>query len=90
MALIRTGQGITDIRGGLGGIYFTRDRSGLHISAKPRRVRQRTIAQNKQRSAFTRARAFSKDNRVVSYNIYRFLTGLGAKLPPADYSISKL
>jgi len=90
MALIRTGQGVTDIRGGMGGIYFTRDRSGLHITAKPRRVRQRSSAQNKQRNAFAKARAFSKINRTVSYNIYRFLTGLGPKEPPANYSISKL
>ena len=90
MALIRTGQGITDIRGGMKGIYFTRDRSGLHVSAKPRRVSQRTTAQNKQRSAFSQARAFSKVNRTVSYNIYRFLNNLGAKDPPANYSIPHL
>ena len=76
MALIRTGQGITDIRGGLGGVYFSRDKSGLHILPKPRRVSQRTTAQNKQRNAFTKARSFSTNNRVVSYNIYRALTGL--------------
>ncbi|MBA7611864.1 hypothetical protein ES703_19095 [subsurface metagenome] len=85
MALIRTGQGITDIRGGFGGVYFHRDKSGLHIAAKPRRVKQRTSAQNKQRNAFSVARAYSKVNRFVSYNIYRALNSLSPKDPPIDY-----
>lgn len=57
MTLIRTGQGITDIRGGFGGVCFTRDKSGLHCSAKPRRVAQGTPKQQKQRKAFMKARA---------------------------------
>ncbi len=85
MALLKTGGGITDIRGGFGGVYFTRDNSGLHCTSKPRRVSQRTSAQNTQRNAFTRARAFSKVNRVVSYNIYRALNNLAPKDPPIDY-----
>lgn len=76
MSLIKTGGGITDIRGGFGGVYFTRDRSGLHSSAKPRRVHQRTAAQNKQRNCFSKARTYSKDERVVSYLIYRCLNDL--------------
>lgn len=87
MSLIKTGGGVTDIRGGFGGVYFTRDKSGLHSSAKPRRVRQRSSAQNAQRNAFIKARAFCKNerftdkpkdwlNRCVSYNIYRALNGL--------------
>jgi len=86
MALIRLGQSITDIRGPVGGIYFTRDKSGLHCTSKPRRVHQRSSAQNRQRNAFTRARSYSKINRVVSYNVYRALTGLPMQLPPPDYN----
>jgi len=85
MALIRTGGGVTDLRGGFGGVYFTRDKSGLHTTAKPQRVKQRTSAQNKQRNAFSAARAFSKVNRTVSYNIYRALNSLSPKDPPVDY-----
>lgn len=85
MALIKTGGGVTDIRGGFGGVYFTRDRFGLHSTAKPRRVRQRSSAQNRQRNAFSTARGFSKVNRVVSYNIFRAATGLAPKDPPVDY-----
>ncbi|GAI57428.1 unnamed protein product [marine sediment metagenome] len=85
MALIRAGGGVTDIRGGFGGVYFTRDKSGLHCTAKPRRVRQRTANQNKQRAAFSKARTYSTDNRVVSYNIYRALNGLPPAMPPPDY-----
>ncbi|MBA7667207.1 hypothetical protein ES703_75292 [subsurface metagenome] len=90
MALIVTGGGITDIRGGFGGTYFTRDKSGLHQSAKPRRVHQRSAAQDTQRKAFSGARAFSTINRTVSYNIYRLLNGLSPKEPPSDYSIPTL
>lgn len=87
MSLVKTGQGVTDIRGGFGGVYFTRDKAGLHSSAKPRRVHQRTAAQKKQRDAFIKARSFCRNesfadkpkdwlNRCVSYNIYRALNGL--------------
>lgn len=82
MALITVGNGVTDIRGGLGGVYFTRDKGGLHCSAKPRRVHQRTEHQDRKRKAFSRARAFSKDNRTVSYNIFRAYWGLDMKEPP--------
>lgn len=85
MALIKCGQGITDIRGGLGGVYFSRDRFGLHILSKPRTVKQRTEAQDKQRKAFTKARNFSTDPRTVSYNIYRCLNGLEPTEAPLDY-----
>lgn len=85
MALIKCGQGIVDIRGGLGGVYFSRDRSGLHISSKPRTVKRRTEAQDKQRKAFTKARSFSTDPRTVSYNIYRALNGLAPTEAPLDY-----
>lgn len=90
MAIVKTGQGVTDIRGGVGGVYFTRDKSGLHQSAKPRRVRQQTAEQKKQRDAFRKARAFSTDARVVSYNIYRALNGLEMEQPPADYNPPEL
>ena len=90
MALVRTGDGVTDIRGGFGGVYFSRDKSGLHCCAKPRRVHQETAAQRKQRAAFIQARAFSSDPRCVSYNIYRALNGLSMELPPTDYQIPHL
>ncbi len=90
MALIKCGGGVTDIRGGFGGTYFTRDNSGLHQSAKPRRVRQRTTAQHIQRGAFVTARAFSKVERTVSYNIYRALNNLPPAEPPIEYSVSTL
>ncbi len=87
MTLVRTGQGVTDIRGSLGGVYFTRDKFGLHCSAKPRRVDQGTPAQQKQRAAFIKARTFCRNelfadkpknwlNRCTSYNIYRALNDL--------------
>lgn len=76
MALIKTGHGIIDIRGGYGGVYFTRDKSGLHIAAKPRRVQQRTAAQDIQRNAFIKARKYTTDPRWVSYYIYRALNNL--------------
>lgn len=87
MTLVKTGGGVTDIRGGFGGVYFTRDKSGLHCSAKPRRVHQRTAGQKIQRDAFNKARAACltvdpagkpRDwlNRWVSYYIYRALNGL--------------
>jgi len=90
MALIKTGGGVTDIRGGFGGVYFTRDKSGLHSSAKPRRVHQQTADQQTQRNAFIKARAFSKDPRTVSYNIYRALNGLLMQEPPLDYQIPNM
>lgn len=76
MTLIKTGGGVTDIRGSLGGVYFTRDNSGLHQSAKPRRVKQLTAAQSKQRNAFIKARTYTQDPRWVSYYIYRALNNL--------------
>lgn len=90
MTLIRTGQKIIEIKGSIAGNIFTRDRSGQHIRAKPKRVQQRTAKQHVQRNAFTQARAFSKVNRTVSYNIYRALNNLDMKEPPIDYSIPKL
>lgn len=76
MALIRCGQGVTDIRGGLGGVYFSRDRFGLHILPKPRRVHQRTEHQDRKRKAFVKARSFSHDNQTVGWNILRAYAGL--------------
>ncbi len=101
MTLVKTGGGVTDIRGGFGGVYFTRDKSGLHSSAKPRRVHQKTTAQKKQRDAFTKARAYCRIevdpskpkgwlNRCVSYNIYLALNDLPPAHPPVDYQISTL
>lgn len=86
MTLIKTGGGVTDIRGGFGGVYFHRDKSGLHSSSKPRTVHRRSAAQKKQRAAFIKARAYSKDERVVSYNIYRALNDLPMQDPPPDYN----
>jgi len=90
MATIKLGAGIIDIKGGFSGIYFHRDKSGLHACSKPRKVKQRTPAQITQRNAFTTARNFSKDERTVSYNIYRALNGLDMQEPPIEFSISKL
>jgi len=101
MSLVKTGGSVTDLRGGFGGVYFTRDKSGLHCSAKPRRVAQGTPAQQKQRAAFIKARSYCKIkntddkpkdwlNRCTSYNIYRALNGLLPAEPPADYQIPKL
>ncbi len=76
MTLVKPGGGITDIRGGFSGVYFTRDKSGLHQAAKPRRVQQRSAAQNAQRNAFSKAQTYTKDPRWVSYYIYRALNNL--------------
>lgn len=85
MALIKTGGGVTDIRGGFGGVYFSRDKSGLHCLAKPRRVHQRTEHQDRKRKAFSRARAYSTNNRSVSWNILRAYWGLPMSEPPFWY-----
>jgi len=85
MCLIKTGGGVTDVRGGFGGVYFSRDKYGLHCLPKPRRVYQRTTHQDRKRKAFSRARAFSKINRTVSYNIFRAYLDLTMKEPPANY-----
>ncbi|MBA7654810.1 hypothetical protein ES703_62703 [subsurface metagenome] len=90
MALVKTGPGIIDIKGSIAGNVFGRDKSGLHIRSKPRRVQQRTAKQNTQRNAFSRARSYSKINRTVSYNIYRALQNLDMKEPPTDYTIPNL
>lgn len=76
MALAKTGNGVTDISGSMAGNVFARDSSGLHIRPKPRRVNSPTPAQLKQRNAFAKARTYSKDNRTVSYLIYRALNDL--------------
>lgn len=76
MAMVKTGNGITDISGSIAGNVFARDSSGLHARPNPRRVKQRTAAQRIQRSAFAKARLYSKDNRTVSYLIYRALNNL--------------
>jgi len=90
MALIKTGGGIVDISGSFGGTYFTRDASGLHQSAKPRRTKQRSVSQDAQRKAFTIARQFSTDERTVSYCIYRILNGLSCADPPIDFNPTTL
>jgi len=90
MVIIKTGPHITDIKGGVGGVVFSRDKSGIHARSKPRRVKRRTTGQRVQQNAFSKARSFSKVNRTVSYNIYRILNGLSTKEPPTDYTIPKL
>jgi len=40
MALIKTDITITDIRGQFGGVYFSRDKTGLHIRKMPRNWRK--------------------------------------------------
>lgn len=81
MTLIKTGGGVTDIRGGFGGVYFHRDKSGLHSCAKPRTVYRRSAAQKIQRDAFSAARRYSKDNRIVSYLMYLHMNGLPINYP---------
>ena len=83
-------MGIVDIRGGLGGVYFHRDKSGLHSNSMPRKIRRRSTAQDLQRKAFVQARAYSTDPRTVSFNIYRALNGLPMADPPFDYQIPHL
>jgi len=60
----------------MAGNVFTGDSSGKHIRAKPRRVKQRTPAQDLQRKAFSIARRFATDNRTLSYYIYCVLNGI--------------
>lgn len=85
MALARYGAGIILIAGKVGGDVHKRDKSGNHVTALKRHIRKRTPAQARQRNAFAQARAYSKDPRVVSYNIYRALNGLPMAQPPIDY-----
>ena len=90
MAIVRVGTGIIDIKGSVGGVYFSRDKSGLHCSAHPRKISRRSAAQATQRNAFIKARAFSKDPRVVSFNIYRALNNLPLLTPTDEYSVPTL
>lgn len=101
MALCKTGTGIIDIKGSVGGVYFHRDRSGLHVCRQPRSIHHRSSAQDRQRKAFIQARSYCtcyltpdkpKDwlNRCVSFNIYRSLNALSLQPPPADYQIPTL
>ena len=85
MALVKTGNGIVDIRGSVGGVHFKRDRTGLHCCRAPRKVAQTTTLQRAQRNAFMAAKAYGGDNRTVSYNIFRSLSGLPLQDPPIDY-----
>lgn len=85
MALIKTGPGITDIRGSFGGVYFHRDGSGLHTSKQPRTVHRRSQNQATQRRAFLKARTFATSLRSLSYNTYRALNNLPLEEPPPDY-----
>lgn len=85
MALISLGNNVVDMRRSLGGVYFTRDKSGLHCTAMPRMIKRRTAAQDRQRRAFSTARAYSFNNRTVSYNIYRALNNLRLREPPMSY-----
>lgn len=52
MALAKTGAGITDIRGGIAGNVFTRDRSGLHCNPHGRTIKKRSALQDRRRKAF--------------------------------------
>ena len=83
MTLVKAGDGITDMRGSFGGVYFHRDKSGLHSSSMPRKVHRRSAAQKLQRDAFVAARSLSTDNRIVSYLMYRYLNGLPLNYPDA-------
>lgn len=79
MSLIKTGSGIVEIKGQLGGVYFHRDSSGLHENPKPRHIKKRTASQKAQRDAFAQARRFCNIQACISYNIYRVLNGLSLK-----------
>ncbi len=85
MALIKKSIGIESITGSCGGVTFKRDSDGSHIIAKPRRVHQRSSAQDRQRKAFSIAKNFGGDLRTVSYNIFRAAAGLDPKEPPIDF-----
>lgn len=52
MSLLKLGPDVSDITGKYGGVYFHRDKYGLHCSKNPRQVNQRTPAQMAQRKAF--------------------------------------
>jgi len=90
MATVKFGSGVTDMSGSLGGVYFHRDKSGVHVCRQPRKIRRLSSAQLKQRRAFIAARAYSKDDRFVSWNIYRALNNLPLSDPPADYQIPRM
>jgi hypothetical protein len=96
MTLVKTGSGISDIRGSVSGSYFSRDKSGLHMSRHPRSIRRRSALQDKRRKAFIAARQFCRVdpnndgtksflNRCVSLNIYRIYNGLSPQTPPINY-----
>ncbi|MBA7606366.1 hypothetical protein ES703_13514 [subsurface metagenome] len=76
MPLVIYGDGVVEIRGTFAGQHFKRDRSGNHFCSMQRRVHSRSSAQAKQRKAFSKARAHTKDPRWVSWYIYQALNDL--------------
>ena len=52
MALVKTDNSIADIKGRLGGQYFSRDSAGLHIRSMPRVVRKEPTPPKKDQQMF--------------------------------------
>lgn len=53
MTLVKTGSGVTDIRGGMKGNVFTRDKSGLHCNAKARYITRSSSLTTKRRNGYS-------------------------------------
>jgi len=53
MALAKFGNGIIEMAGSQGGVYYHRDKSGSHVAAMPRKInRQPVVSQRNRRKAF--------------------------------------
>lgn len=52
MTLIRTGSGVTDIRGGMAGNVFSRDKTGLHCNSQARYIKRSSPLTTKRRNGY--------------------------------------
>lgn len=73
MAMVKLGNGIVDIRGGIGGIVFSKDRYCLHVHAKNRVVKRRSTLQRQRRNAYRTCvnywnQSMSSDSRALWTN----------------------
>jgi len=66
MSLIKTGFGVTDIRGGMAGNVFTHDKSGLHCNSQARYIRQSSTLTNKRRNAYRQCVNFWNNSLTTS------------------------
>lgn len=85
MALIKTGCGISEIRGKFGGVYFKKDTSGQHIQSQARHViRPASGLQGPMLKSFTfvsnLAKLFNTSQIAIWYNFAMWMYSIGWSL----------